>query len=276
MYRGKKVIVYAVSGLALALSLYAIVIEPNHLEVTHIELKDTALNHMLKGRIAVHLSDLHISRMGKREKEILRTLDALKPDLIFLTGDYVQWKENYEEALWFLAQLDAPLGVWAVMGDYDYSSTRKSCLFCHQQGSGSFTSEHRVRFLRNSSVSIALPGGDATLGGIDSESELSNRAGLTTSFLRKKSPAIILSHNPLLFDAIDKNRDVLVLAGDTHGGQIPLPSWIWNLLGYRKNALYGQGFFQEGLKKMYVSRGTGTSHVPCRFLRPPELVVFHF
>ena len=37
-----------------------------------------------------------------------------------------------------------------------------------------------------------------------------------------------------------------------------------------------QGYFHEGRKMMYVSRGIGTSHLPIRILRPPELTVLHF
>ena len=89
-------------------------------------------------------------------------------------------------------------------------------------------------------------------------------------------PALILSHNPLVFEQMDKNQHVVVLAGDTHGGQIPLPSWAWEILGYEKNARYNQGYFQKGNKIMYVSRGIGTSHLPIRIFRRPEIVVLYF
>ncbi len=57
--------------------------------------------------------------------------------------------------------------------------------------------------------------------------------------------AIVLSHSPLVFDLIESDQDVLVLAGDTHGGQVPLPSWLWKFLGYEKNA----GMNRDGLKR---------------------------
>ena len=272
----KKIVLFTILLFILVVLLYALLIEPNRIEVSHVDIKDTALARALKGKTAVHVSDLHITQMGKREKEILKIMDELRPDLIFLTGDYVKWKSTYEGALGFLARLDAPMGVWAVMGDYDYSSSRKSCLFCHEPGSGEPTTQHRVRFLRNAIAQAAFPNRAACLGGIDPESSLNDVAEMPASFLKDKIPAIILSHNPLIFDSIDKDYDVLILAGDTHGGQVPLPSWLWRMLGYGKNAFYDRGFFQEGLKKMYVSRGVGTSHFPLRFLRAPELVVLHF
>ena len=272
----KKIVLFTILLFILVVLLYALLIEPNRIEVSHVDIKDTALARTLKGKTAVHVSDLHITQMGKREKEILKIIAGLNPDLIFLTGDYVKWKSTYEGALGFLSRLDAPMGVWAVMGDYDYSSSRKSCLFCHEPGSGEPTTQHRVRFLRNAIAQAAFPNRDACLGGIDPESSLNDVAGMPASFLKDKTPALILSHSPLIFDSIDKDHDVLILAGDTHGGQVPIPSWVWRLLGYKKNTLYSQGYFQNGLKKMYVSRGIGTSHFPLRFMRAPELVVIHF
>jgi len=91
-----------------------------------------------------------------------------------------------------------------------------------------------------------------------------------------KGPVIVLSHSPLNYELIGIDRDALLLAGDTHGGQIPLPAWFFNAVGYAKNARYNEGYFQKGGLKMYVSRGIGTSHIPIRLFRPPEVVVFHF
>jgi hypothetical protein len=276
MQKVKKLSICSACVFFLLFLLYGLFIDPNRIVVQHIYLQDNSLNRALKGTTAVQVSDLHINREGKREKSVLKIIEDLKPDLIFLTGDYVKWKGAYEGALDFLSRLEAPMGVWAVMGDYDYSSSRKSCLFCHEPGSGTPTQRHQVRFLRNKIERVACANKNVWLGGIDPESAVSDITGIPSSFATDHLPVIILSHNPLLFDEIDNDHNVLILAGDTHGGQVPLPAWLWKILGYRKNARYSHGFFQEGKKKMYVSRGIGTSHVPLRFLRPPELVVFHF
>jgi predicted MPP superfamily phosphohydrolase len=260
----------------LMLLIYGIWIEPYQVDVHHLQIKGAGINKVLKDKIAVHLSDLHIIKIGKREKKILKILDDLKPDLIFLTGDYVGWGGDYEPALTFLSSLKAKIGVWAVMGDYDYSSSRKSCLFCHEQGSGKLTERHKVRFLRNEIEQVSLPNGYAWFGGSDPGAEFNYITNEGIRFLEEKTPSIILIHNPLIFNLIDKEQDVLILAGDTHGGQIPFPSWLWGILGYEKSALYNQGLFQEGQKRMYVSRGIGTSHFPIRILCPPELTVLHF
>ena len=219
---------------------------------------------------------MHIATVGKREKKILKILDELHPDIIFLTGDYVKWKGNYKSALTFLSQLKAKVGIWGVFGDYDFSRSRLSCLFCHREGTSNFTKLHQVHFLRNSSETVYLSQGSLMISGIESYDEDEPAPAQKLQILTRKEPAIILSHSPLLFSLFEKDQNILMLAGDTHGGQVPLPAWFLKMAGYDKNVLYSQGLFEEGSKKMFVSRGIGTSHIPIRLFRKPEIVVFHF
>ena len=256
--------------------LYGVLIEPCQVKVRQVRIKNSGLSKVLTGKTALHVSDLHLTGIGEREEKILAIIKRLQPDLIFLTGDYVTWNGDYGPALTLFSRLKARNGVWAVMGDYDYSCSRKSCLFCHERGSGSFVKGHDVRFLRNRVERICLKDGSVWLGGIDPGAEFDFSNHEKVSLPEGKTPAIILSHSPLIFDCIDQDQDVLILAGDTHGGQICLPPWLWNVLGYKKCSLYRYGLFQKGRKMMYVSSGIGTSHVPIRLFQPPEVVVFHF
>ncbi len=256
------------------LIIYGVWIEPNRIEVRHVTIQDAYFANILKNTTVVQITDLHIGSMGRREKNVLKSLDAIKPDILFLTGDYVQWDGEYGPALSFLARLYARIGVWAVMGDYDYINSRKSCVFCHEEGTGRPTTKHSVRFLKNSMDEVPLPEGTLRIGGFDGEG--GEIVSQDKEFKMPDGPCIILSHSPLNFDVLTGNQDILMLAGDTHGGQAPLPGWLFSILGYRKNALYNQGLFERNGKKMFVSRGIGTSHVPFRLCRPPEIVVFHF
>lgn len=215
----------------LGLGLYGILIEPYQVEIHHLWIENSPLGKILEGKTAVHLSDLHIGKIGRREQKVLKIVEDLEPDFVFLTGDYVEWRGDYEVALTFLAGLQAKIGTWAVMGDYDYSQSRKSCLFCHEAGSGKPTPRHEVRFLKNSFEQVNLPDGAFWIGGLDRDAELPFSSDRISLPEKVKEPAIILSHSPLAFDLLDEDQDVLILAGDTHGGQIPLPSWVWGILG---------------------------------------------
>lgn len=250
-----------------------------NIEVRHVHVKDPLFEGVYKDVTIAQISDLHIKRDDKHVLQILKILQSLKVDAIVLTGDYVEWNGDYESALNVLAQLKADQGVYAVMGDYDYSNSRKSCLFCHEQGTGKPTQRHSVKFLRNSCDEVAIGKDTTMICGVDgrqADEPVSPEVVKHVEAETEGKTSIVLSHSPLVFDLIDGDKDVLVLAGDTHGGQVPLPSWVWKLLGYKKNAKYEQGWFEEGKKKMYVNRGIGTSHFPIRFMRRPEITVFHF
>jgi uncharacterized protein len=256
--------------------LYSACIEPNEVEINHIYIRDAALERIFGNKVVVQLSDLHIRNIGSREQKVLGILKNLDPDIIFLTGDYVPWKGDYAPAMEFISQLHAKTGIWAIMGDYDYSNSRQSCLFCHEKESGKPASTHRVRFLRNNSELLRLPEGEVRLAGVDGEDSDSNDAKTTFSGIGYEAPIILLCHNPLIFDHLPQGYNILMLSGDTHGGQIPLPSWAFRIVGYDKNALYNQGLFEKGSNKMYVSRGIGWSHLPVRLFRKPEVLVLHF
>jgi uncharacterized protein len=271
-----RTIFFTIGILASGVCLYGFSVEPKQIEFRHAYIRDSALGKALEDKVIVHLTDLHIGKITAREERVLEILDHLKPDLILLTGDYVQWRGGYEVPLEVVSRFTARVGTWAVMGDYDYSNSRKSCLFCHAPNTGKPTKRHNVKFLRNEIAKIDIDGKSFWIGGLDFESGEAADTKETLNAWKGKTPAIILSHSPLAFDRVDEMEHVLMLAGDTHGGQIPLPSWLWKILGYEKNAKYSQGLYEKGKAKMYVSRGIGTSHVPFRFLRRPEVVVLHF
>ena len=268
-----------VIALIMTAVIYAVLIEPYKIEVHHVWIRDAYLGKVLENKIIIQLSDLHIKNIGKREQKVLNIIDKLNPDIIFLTGDYVKFKGNYAPALKFLSRLKAKIGIWAVMGDYDYSRSRSSCLFCHEKGRWKPVGNGPVRFLKDALDTVQFPAGSVLLGGVDGldvDGKSPFLSGSDYLSVKNSAPMIILSHSPLFFDMIDDSQDVLVLAGDTHGGQIPLPSWLLKVMGYKKNALYSQGLFEKGQKKMFVTRGIGTSHFPIRLFRRPEVVVLHF
>jgi hypothetical protein len=274
---GKKVIVWLICGLLVMLGFYGFLVEPRQFRVNHVQIPYPKMRSILKKKIVIQISDLHLNGNRFLEDKILTVLDGLNPDFIFLTGDYVRWDGDYEAALNFLSRVKARIGVWAIMGDYDYSNSRKSCLFCHEKDSGKFTQRHRVHFLKENYEKIKLEEGVFWIGGIDyteNHDEFLKETKILSN--ERKLPVMILSHNPLVFDKLDNTEDVFILAGDTHGGQVHLPGWLWKIMGYRKNALYNYGFFKRGQKKMFVSRGVGTSHIPLRVCSPPEVVVLHF
>jgi predicted MPP superfamily phosphohydrolase len=268
-----------IAVLLLAISGYAMLVEPVHPRVKTILVREGMVARRLLHRKVAVISDLHFGAGAKAaEAETLKTLEEVGPDLILLAGDYVAWGARgraYERAFDFLSRLEAPLGVYAVLGDADRTFSRKSCEFCHAAGSGAPTSRHRVVFLKNQDRIIALPGGPLRIVGL--EPDFSRPAGQQLrSLLAGDLPTILISHSSIVYREIDPSVEVLTVSGDTHGGQVWMPRWFWRLTRFKPDPEHIAGFFHDGRKSLLVSRGIGTSHVPFRLGAPPEVVILEF
>ncbi len=255
--------------------IYGRYIETNSIEIQEINLIGGS-ESSLKGLTVLHLSDLHIPEFGKNEIQVLNLIKQVDPDLIFLTGDYVEWNRSYKGALQFLSKLEARHGVYAVMGDYDYSSSRNSCLFCHEKGTGETSKLHKVIMLRDSMQKISFGGQEICVAGIDGADEDFEKLEQIINGKGDSQPLLILSHSPFAFDRFPDDKPLFMFAGDTHGGQIKLPKWLYEVFGYQKNVKYNHGLFQSGEKKMYVTSGIGTSHFRFRLFCRPEIAVIRF
>ena len=171
-----------------------------------------------------------------------------------------------------LSRLEAPHGIFAVLGNHDFWSGSVAV----ERITAEFSRRIGVVWLRNTSVKLEKEGEHIHILGVDDF--WSRNCSLTKAYegLDDRSVKILLSHNPDINKKIDaESRDVdLVLSGHTHGGQMPLP--------FRKGAaivpsIYGQkyreGKVTDGKRVTYVSRGVGHLIAPVRFNSPSEVTI---
>ena len=260
---------------------YSYFVAPRQLILKTVTVHDAALSKVLGGVTAVFLSDLHLAKGEEEEVQtMLQMLDSLHPDIIFLAGDYVQWGDDpasYDKAFAFLNRLKAPLGVYAVMGDADYTISRKSCAFCHNKD---FSAKARtnVTFLRNSGEMVKTDHGRLYVFGLDiSVGTDSGAASQERKWIREKVPhdvpVIVLAHSSVSYKGLAADDDLLMLSGDTHGGQVLLPDFVWKLTKRKPDPDHMYGLFENGRKELYVTSGVGTSWPHIRLGVPPEIVV---
>jgi predicted MPP superfamily phosphohydrolase len=233
----------------------AFFVEPNWIQTTHYALQEPVSAPL---KIA-QLSDVHTDGIGRRERRVLRLLDAEKPDLIVITGDTVlPERGTYKAAHEFYEQLHAPLGVWFVRGNWENTIT-----IHHER---TFYESAGVHLLVNAG---ANPRADIWLAGMDDAP--SGHADFDAAM--KLAPAgafvIALFHSPGYFHQIS-DRVNLALAGHTHGGQVRIPFVrpFWLPLGCDG---FLAGWYQERAARLYVTRGVGMSFFPVRFLCRPEV-----
>ena len=259
-------------GLVL-LILYAWQVEPYALRVRRVTVRDDRLFAAWGNLRILHISDLHISGSGRRERAVLRLARELRPDLVLLTGDISQWgRRDCGPALAFVRSLGAPLGVYGVLGDADEGKGRQGCRFCHP--GTAWNRRARPLFLQNEVVTVSLgPGrGSLRLAGIEPAAN-----GVLPPPVRAelgRGPVLILHHFPTLFDDVPPDVSCLLLAGDSHGGQVRLPGAVRRLLHLPPSYPYLEGLFRRGRRWLFVTRGVGvTARFPFRLGVRPEVAL---
>ncbi len=204
----------------------------------------------LDGLRLVQLSDLHLGTLLNHSwlEARLRQVEALRPDVIVITGDLVDGNARHvEELVPLLQRLRAPLGVLAVTGNHEfYAGLDRSVEVLRSAG---------YRVLRDEHVEVA-PG--LVVAGVD-DLTARRQFGLPHRVLERalhRRPAgacVLLSHTPWLVKEANQLGVQLMLSGHTHAGQI----WPFGYL-VRLSYPYLAGLFPVGGMTLYVSRGTGT------------------
>jgi Predicted phosphohydrolases len=266
--------------IGLIIALYGYFIEPDNVRLKTIKIRNILLATTFSDFKIVLISDLHIGdNWSTAATRALKIINKIKPDLILLTGDYLRWKgkkSGYDNAINYLSHLNASSGVYAVMGDSDCFVSTKSCELCHKEGRIFPKAHHKVKFLSNSQVTLENKGKKFTIFGMKMNSRDTANLGIAQS-MSTNTPNIILSHSSLIYCGIDANKNVLVLSGDTHGGQVYLPGFIWKIIKIKPDPEHMYGLYQDKNKILYVTSGIGTSaKLPMRIGVPPEVVLFKF
>src|SRR5258707_10051871 len=112
------------SVLAAGGSVYAAQIEPSAVEVTQVTLWLPNLPHEFDGFNLIQISDFHLGEWMTIDHmlELARQTNALKPDALVLTGDFMSrgQPETYENVRRSVAALHATEGIFAVLGNHDH------------------------------------------------------------------------------------------------------------------------------------------------------------
>ena len=245
----------------------------------------------LELKIAV-IADIHACYPWMSEERIGEIVDLAnlqKPDLTVLLGDFVgthRFVSGYvPPGAWAeqLARLEAPLGVYAILGNHDWWYAAVPTDPADNSLSIRRTLESaRIPVLENQSVRLSLRGrpfwliglGDMLAHALTRRTHIgAHDLGSAMRDVADEAPAILLVHEPYLFPYVPE-RASLTLAGHMHGGQVNLPligAPVRFLRRHMSKFIYG-GYDLPG-RHMIVSGGLGASFAPVRVLRPPEVVM---
>lgn len=279
-WNGTATLLQRIAGIFCAFCVLCIVygrfLEPRRITLTRYRLP---LGGPEALRIAI-VSDLHVGSHKRTPfiRSLVRRLRALQPDMILLVGDFLDDDASSIDHLAPLADLQAPHGVFAVLGNHDtgrYVDMRGRPFRGADRGDEveHFLARRGITVLRNA----VTQAGGITIAG------LNELWSVTPEELRSvllqidpASPSILLSHQPDLIHWDDHvQRATLIISGHTHGGQIRLPLLgpilpIPSALGRR----FSRGLFPVGERTtLLITHGVGEALLRARFCAPPEIVL---
>jgi predicted MPP superfamily phosphohydrolase len=218
----------------------------------------------------VQISDLHLHSVGRLEKLVIEEIQALRPDVILLTGDVIDRSDSLPALATFLAALPetrkfAVLGNWEFWSEVDLKMLKR--LYETQQG---------VRLLINETETLKIHDRTIRVIGLDDFTAGMPNDGMLTTLEMVSGPTVLVQHSPGYFSNIPAKPPTqkidLCLSGHTHAGQITFfGTPIWKPKG---SGEFTAGWYNTKLCALFVSRGIGTSILPARFGARPEIAVF--
>jgi len=266
----------ATAGVA-ALAADAFLIEPDLPRLVRRDILLRRWPERMDGFTIVQLSDFHYDPVFSVHplKTAIGIVNDLKPDLIVLTGDFVsaplvgrtpapKAAAAADPCAHWLKRLQAPHGLWAVMGNHDIATDV-----------GRVTSALRaqkIRVLANQSVPVENNGGRFWLGGVNDVLEGNADLHATLHGIPADEATVLLAHEPDFADYVARYPIDLQLSGHSHGGQVRIPlirPFYLPTLAKK----YISGLFSIGRLTLYTNCGLGTVGVPVRFNCPPEITL---
>jgi uncharacterized protein len=246
-------------------------LEPARLKVRRLDVRLDRWPDRLDGLCVAVVSDLHTGAPWVDERKVERIVakvNAQRPDLVTLVGDYADpgvplGKPVAPEAVAEeLAALQAPLGVFAVLGNHDW--------YHYGERVARALREAGLEVLENDAVAVEHHGEVLWIAGLADMRERDADVSVALAMVPPQQALIALTHDPDMFPSL-RDRAHVVLAGHTHGGQIGLP--LLRRAAAPSSRGYTGGEVREGGGYMYVSRGVGTTGLPIRLAAPPEIAV---
>jgi predicted MPP superfamily phosphohydrolase len=211
------------------------------------------------------VSDLHAGAGHMTPARVDAVVDAViaaRPDLVLLLGDYLDstWlgrgRAGPEDVAGRLARLPNRV---AVLGNHDWRAAG-AAMWRALEAAG-------IPVLENAAREVA-PG--LWVAGTAEFRYRTPDVGAALAGVPEDAAVLLMIHDPDLFPWVPP-RVALSVAGHLHGGQVNLPLIRRAMLPTRYGERYLAGHVVEGGRHLYVSAGLGTSGLPVRLRRPPEV-----
>jgi len=244
---------------------------PSKINLSKLSIPLSRLPVEFDGYRIAQLSDFHLGTWleGQDIIHIVEIVNQLEPDLVAITGDFVNSDpERYAPILiQALSKLKAKDYSVAVLGNHDHY-TNSILIREVLQKSNIVELRNRIHPIQRNSAYLYLAGIDDHLTRND------DLPSVIDQIPDENSSVILLAHEPDFADISSKSGKFdMQISRHTHGGQICLPI-LGNLYLPRLGRKYPSGKYQVDDMVLYTNRGLGTSWLKLRYNCPPEISVF--
>ena len=273
--RKKAIALFALALiLILAFSLTALYALKDDLTSTQYEITPQKLPCELNGLKIALIADLHNTRFGEAQEELISATLQEDPDIVVLCGDILDSTNQDFTAIEELLKGISHLPVFAVYGNHE----NRVSIFDRGDLAKLYKS-YGVTLLVDESETLSINGAEICISGMDDpafwgrgdlEFVENNPPDVTPS---KDAFNILLCHRANVYPAINDLGFDLVLAGHLHGGHVRIP-FVGGLISPNRELFpkYTSGVYSEADSVMVVSRGLGNSTDFPRLFNSPELV----
>jgi predicted MPP superfamily phosphohydrolase len=262
------------SAAGIAVATYAGTHARHEFEINHLTFAIRNLPDAFVGMKIVQMSDIHLEEYTETWflEEMVRQVNALAPELVLITGDYVSRGPRALPVAWraagvcaeILSTLKAPQR-FGILGNHDVNVGAAKVIAPLEA--------HGTPILVDSYVQLQRGGDTLWISGLDDAGTRKPVLDLAVPAYAK-GPVILLGHEPDYADHVVRHPRFplidLMLSGHSHGGQIRLPV-VGPLILPPLGQKYVQGHFQFGHMQLYVNRGIGTVGLPFRLNCKAEL-----
>jgi uncharacterized protein len=217
----------------------------------------------LDGLSIAHISDLHLTgKMTRRfYEDVVELTNGVAADAIVITGDIIDHPQCLDWLEPVLSPLQAPLGVFYVLGNHDKRIRDAAQIHERLAAAGLIYAGGQWLTREWRGERVLLAGNEEPWFAGPPEAERP-----TDSFALR----LALLHSPDQIEWVQRHEFQVALAGHNHGGQIRLPLIGPIVSPSRYGTRYASGTFREGSTLLHVSRGISAVH-PIRFGCRPEI-----
>ena len=245
--------------------------------VTRYTVTSDRLPHSFDGYKIAVVSDLHNAQFGNDNSQLVEKVKKEHPDMIAITGDFVDSnRTDVEIAIQLASQLTEIAPCYYVTGNHEawideqYYELEKGLI------------GENVVILHDDVIQLIKDSETIQIAGLDDPDFTERDTYIQDSMAQTKISnlslsdeyCILLSHRPELFEEYVSEEVDLVLSGHAHGGQFRVP-FVGGIIAPDQGLFpeFDAGKYSKNHTTMIVSRGIGNSIIPVRINNRPEIVI---